>query len=191
MLKIFLLAMALTMSSTAMASEDANLEKAITAAIDGPQEKRLKLYGHHWNVKKAEVTIDQNTVTIKGQISRNTRFWADDQVYYTIVVKDNKVSTTDIDINKDWMSRYSGQVGVFLSAFVFDAELSPVTIGTVIDVVHKIATKSWEESAVKLANVLALEAYKRKSPYPVFRAYQSKLTQRHDSVVRDHRQTRN
>ena len=87
-------------------AQDANMEKAMTAAFGSKEIKKLKIKGHEFNVKPVSTTNNGGTVTVKGQISHHLTLRDDDQVYYSFTVRaDGTVESFDVNIEKSLMNR--------------------------------------------------------------------------------------
>ena len=70
-----------------MSKEADALNKLKNAVLRGPEVKRLKVRGHHWNFKKAKrekINKKQGTAVIIGVISHNVKWVDDDQIKYEI-----------------------------------------------------------------------------------------------------------
>lgn len=86
-LKTFIATFALICAGAANAGA---LDDVARAAINGPEIKKLKVVGHEFNIKKADVSrMPNGDRKIIGQISHHLRMRKDDQIYYTII-KDKK-----------------------------------------------------------------------------------------------------
>ena len=74
----------------------ATFEKAMTAALDGPEVKKIKFEKHEFNVKKATVTASRvDGVHVSGRISHHRSFMDDDQVDYTCRITAGQTVTID------------------------------------------------------------------------------------------------
>ncbi len=59
---------------------EAALDRAVNAALNGPEVKKLKVNGHEFNVKKCKIVQNGGTTTITGQISHCLTARPDDQL---------------------------------------------------------------------------------------------------------------
>ena len=66
-------------------------QKAILAAVHGPEAKAVGAYGHEWNVKPAKIEKDGDVLRVSGQLSMRKAIVADKQVYYTIEMSKGEV----------------------------------------------------------------------------------------------------
>lgn|SRR5690606_7882458 len=69
---------------------------AASAALHGPERKKLKVDGHHFNVKPAQVTEHAGVLTLIGTLSHHIRFRPDDQVRYHVVKENGTVSEAEV-----------------------------------------------------------------------------------------------
>ena len=82
------------------------LQRAIKAAIEGPDVEGIKFQDHGWNVDKAVVTPSGQLITVDGSSDGDNishrRSWArDDQIYYKVTVQVNQghISLQGLDVN--------------------------------------------------------------------------------------------
>ena len=71
------------------------MEKALRAALDGPEVKLEKVNGHEFNFKPVSYRVNGNEITVFGQVSHCLAFRADDQVWYTFRKTGNNVLPRD------------------------------------------------------------------------------------------------
>ncbi len=85
-----------------MAVSQSKFEKAMRAALFGPEVKELRLDEHEFNVKRVRVARASGGVLIDGQsgrhISHHLSFRPDDQVFYRAFVTDFG-TVQDIQVN--------------------------------------------------------------------------------------------
>lgn len=80
----------------------AKFEKAMRAALDGPEVKKIKIKDHEFNVKPVTLDRDGSTIDVKGQLSHHLTWRDDDQIHYQFTVVPGQVlSITDIEVNID------------------------------------------------------------------------------------------
>jgi hypothetical protein len=85
-----------------MTVNQANFEKAMNAALQGPEVKKLKFEKHEFNVKPAKIERKDGNLQVSGQISHHLAWRDDDQFYYRFsVVSGKQVSIQDIDVDID------------------------------------------------------------------------------------------
>ena len=79
-----------------------NFEKALRAALEGPEVKKIKIEKHEYNVKPVKVERRGAQLHVRGQISHHLSWSDDDQVFYRFAVTPGQVlSIADIDIEID------------------------------------------------------------------------------------------
>jgi hypothetical protein len=78
---------ALAGSGPAAKAQDANMEKAMTAAFGNKEIKKLKVKGHEFNVKPIKSESSGGAVKVSGQISHHRSLQDDDQVYYSFTIR--------------------------------------------------------------------------------------------------------
>jgi hypothetical protein len=95
----------------AASAQDANMEKAMTAAFDSKEIKKLKVKGHEFNVKPVKSESSGGAVKVTGQISHHRTLQDDDQVHYSFTIgADGKVTNLDVNIEKSLMHKVLGLV---------------------------------------------------------------------------------
>ena len=135
------------------------IEKALKAAMSGPEVKDLNVFGHDWNVKKATVTKSGDTITVEGQISHNVAWSSDDQIYYEFVFKKNKLVKNNIKIDeKGWASIAGKIIGVISGGIIPAADVESLA-----NRIENMAHGEWQMAGQQLALRIGLEGYKRKS----------------------------
>ncbi len=88
-----------------MAVRMKDFEKAMTAALDGPSKKKIKIEKHNFNVDMANITRVGNKIVVVGNadgknISHRLKFRPDDQVDYAFEVVGGQVKNLDIRVRK-------------------------------------------------------------------------------------------
>ncbi|HEX8930332.1 MAG TPA: hypothetical protein VGA45_15560, partial [Actinomycetota bacterium] len=85
-----------------MAVNQANFEKAMHAALQGPEVKKLRLEKHEFNVKPVSITRTSEGMRVKGQISHHLSFRDDDQYHYSFTVAAGRqVAIEDVEVDVD------------------------------------------------------------------------------------------
>lgn len=67
-------------------------QKAVQAALHGPEVKGVGVFGSEWNVKPAKIEKNGETIHVSGQLSHHKPLVADDQVYYTIEISKGQIT---------------------------------------------------------------------------------------------------
>ncbi|MCW9706112.1 hypothetical protein [Fodinibius salsisoli] len=137
-----------------------NINKALHAAIDGPEIQRLKVYGHHWNVKPANILRREGSkVTIEGQIDHSVLVMNDDHLFYKFVFENGELKKREINIEAGGWS----QIAEFItdSIEVLGFPVPPDKIEEIGDKLDTMQNGEWKVDIQRLALRIALAAYKR------------------------------
>lgn len=84
-------------------------EKAAKHALNGPEVKKLKVLGHEFNVKKAQIKRTTDGTIVQGQLSHHLSYRPDDQLYYTIKKSGGKFTSIDMRIDRGGLAPYIGK----------------------------------------------------------------------------------
>jgi hypothetical protein len=157
-----------------MTVNQAQFTRAMKAALEGPEVKKVKPERHEFNVKPIKVEKLADGLKIIGEdghhISHHLSFRPDDQVRYTAMVNnDGVLQSLDVKVKSSWEqikelgSLAAAIVGFFASAKADDAALSPIP-GTEL-----LLDGKWRgEADFLIANIVAHAArkhLKRKSSH--------------------------
>jgi len=129
------------------------LDKAVKAALYGPEVKKLEVAGHKFNVKKAKITTAPNGTTITGQISHHLTLRPDDQLYYTIRKYQGKVVSVQIKIDRGGLSPYVAKFAGKYLGLKFaqqDIENFLYNVGSKLD-------GKWESAAELIVTAIAMK----------------------------------
>ncbi len=145
-----------------------NINIAMNAVMSGPQKKRLKVRGHHWNFKKAKrngINRQQGTGTIEGTISHNVRFVDDEQVKYEITFlgrkKDGELKKPKIEIkikNSLWGGITSEVAGAAVTFFSGGNVLAGRATDLAAQEIFKRVHGGWRGVAEGLVTIIAIRA---------------------------------
>lgn len=137
-----------------------NIEKALHAAIQGPEIQRLKVYGHHWNVKPANTLQRKGSkVIIEGQIDHSVRIMDDDHLFYKLIFEDGKLEKQEMHIEEKGLGQIAGIVAEAVGNFV-DLPIPPDEIEEIGNRLENMAHNDWQYAIQKLALRIGLEGYK-------------------------------
>ena len=139
------------------------IEKALSAAMNGPTVVDLKVFGHDWNVKKALVSESGDTITVKGTISHNVAYTPDDQISYEFVFQKGKLTKNEVHIDRKGWSAIASKVLSVVTTYVSGAPITPDQIEPLAKKVEDYASGNWEEAGQQLAMRIGLEGYAVKS----------------------------
>ena len=140
---------------TANPALQAALAKAVNAAANGPEIKKLNVGGHEFNVKKAAVTGTSRDTTIAGQISHHLTARPDDQVYYTIKKSSGRVQSVEIKIARGGLTRYVSYASRLANSYVNTA-IPAAQIESFLRELGRSVEGSWESSADLIVAAIAL-----------------------------------
>lgn len=144
---------------------EAALARAVSAAMNGPEVKKLKVAGHEFNVKKATVTGGPSAMTIKGQISHHLTARPDDQVHYTVKKSNGRVTSVDVKIDRGGIAKYVGYVSRLAKDYVNSA-IPASDIESWLRNLGRKVDGSWESSADLIVAAVAMKIGPA-SPAPV------------------------
>ena len=140
-----------------------SIEKALKAAMEGPEVKDLNVFGHDWNVKKAAVEKSGDTITVVGQISHNVRFSSDDQIHYEFVFEKEKIVKSNINIDqKGWASIAGKVIGVISGGVIASSDVESLA-----NKIENMAHGDWQTAGQQLALRIGLEGYKRSTQFAI------------------------
>lgn len=131
------------------------VEQALQAALHGPEKKKLKIFGHHFNVKKVERFRQGSQTLIYGQLSHHLRWRPDDQLYYRIVKEKGRIVSIEHKISRGGWASLVTQFGPTLGALLMQPIQSD-QIATVSRRLETIIDGRWETAALFLIGQIAL-----------------------------------
>lgn len=164
----------------------AAIAKAVNAARNGPEVKKLKVAGHEFNVKKATVEGTFDAATVSGQISHCLTARPDDQVYYTIKKSRGQVTSVDVRIARGGLAKYVAYAGKFAQKYVNSA----IPAGDIESFLRDLGREidgSWESSADLIVANVALRIGPRRTAGDGRVDPQSPVASGDPPTVRDHR----
>jgi hypothetical protein len=134
------------------------LDDAWKAASQGPEVKKLKVYDHEFNVKPYSRTVDGKKVIINGQISHHLSRRPDDQVYYTIVLKDGAVVDVQRRVDEGGLAPLAAPILAAAGIYFTGTPIPPDQVETVLRAVGKAQDGSWLGAADTIIANIALRA---------------------------------
>ena len=136
------------------------IQKALQAALEGPEKQRLKVYGHHWNVKPAHVRREGPRVVVEGQLDHSVRFTFDDHFFYEFVFQNGELTKKDIRFEEGGWGQIAGPIASAVGAY-FGKPIPPDDVEKIGNKLENIAHGDWKNAIQKLALRIGLEGYKR------------------------------
>lgn len=134
----------------------AGLDAAVKAAMKGPERKDIKIRGHGFNVKKADRKLVKGETHVWGQLSHKLRWAPDDQVFYEIVVKDQKIKKVTRSIKGGGWKSWAGKVATVLGGYV-GVPIPPATAEALYEKIDGLVVGDWIEAADVILAAVALE----------------------------------
>jgi hypothetical protein len=130
------------------------MEQAMTAALQGPQKKKLKVFGHHFNVKPVEISREAARVTVNGHISHHLGwFRRDDQVYYLIVKEGDVIRKVERRIGRGGWAGLAAPIVAVVAAY-FGTPVPPGDVEKVARAIGSAVDGKWEAACdAIIANV--------------------------------------
>lgn len=130
-----------------------SMQRAMTAVFKGPEAKKLDVFDHEFNVKKATITRNGKTRTAVGQISHHLSFRPDDQVYYTIVKQGDVIKSVEKKVSRGGAAPIVAPAVTAASAYL-GKPVPPEQVEQVGRALGKFAEGDWETVAdVILGNI--------------------------------------
>lgn len=127
----------------AMPASADNIERALKAALEGPEVKKLRIHGHEFNVKPVSIKVEGKKITVGGHISHHLSWRPDDQVHYTIQIEDRKILDINTEIDRGGWAGIAGPVGTAVGAY-FGVPIPPKAITEAGRAAGKLIDGSWE-----------------------------------------------
>jgi len=108
-------------------------DKAMKAALSGPEAKKVKVDKHEFNVKKATTSGDRvSGRKVKGQLSHCLALRDDDQIYYECKIQAGQmvsIEQINIRIDESWMNKIARDIWVELKDVIVEALKNKGTAG--------------------------------------------------------------
>jgi hypothetical protein len=152
-------------ASAINAADQARFVTGTEAAICGPEKKGLKLRGHTFNVKKANIIWDEwgRPLYVSGQISHHLSFRPDDQIYYLIEYENGMVKKTDVKINRGGWGPIIGVVFPVINAVILvqtgkGLPITPKDVEQAAQDIAKLVGGNWEHQAQILIGLIGMAA---------------------------------
>ncbi|MFI8496049.1 MULTISPECIES: methyltransferase [Peribacillus] len=133
-----------------------NLETAISAALYGPEVKKIKVFEHEFNVKEIEV-VDRGTEgkDVYGQISHHLSLRPDDQFYYKFTKKDGKVTGFEFHIDRGGWTPVMAPLLSIVAAYN-GIPVNPNDLNKLGQELGALVDGRWEYAAQSIASAVGL-----------------------------------
>lgn len=83
-----------------MSIKPTELRRALNAALDGPEEKRVKFRNHDFHIRPLQLTRNGNTVAVQGHMFHQLQLRPDDKIIYSFRKVNGAVQDLDIRFEK-------------------------------------------------------------------------------------------
>lgn len=132
-----------------------NLDKAVQAALLGPEIKKLKVFDHEFNVKPAYISKLGNQTAVNGQISHHLSFRLDDQVYYRFVKKDGIIKNLEIKIDRGGWTKITAPIGAIIAQY-FGVQITPELLSQIGRQLGTLTDGKWEYASEAIVTAIGL-----------------------------------
>ncbi|MBG9628568.1 hypothetical protein [Bacillus thuringiensis] len=132
-----------------------NLDKAVQAALLGPEIKKLKVFDHEFNVKTAYISKLGNQTVVNGQISHHLSFRLDDQVYYRFVKEDGVIKNLEIKIDRGGWTKITAPIGAIIAQY-FGVPITPDLLSQIGQQLGVLTDGKWEYAAEAIVAAIGL-----------------------------------
>jgi hypothetical protein len=134
------------------------MDDAMTAALKGPEKKKLKVYDHHFNVKPVEIKREGSKIIVSGHISHHLRWRRDDQVYYQIVKKGNKVISVKRQMARGGWAGVAAPIVAAAGTYLTGKPIPPDKVEAIGRAIGRAQDGSWEGACDAIIANVALRA---------------------------------
>jgi len=132
-----------------------NLDKAVQAALLGPEIKKLKVFDHEFNVKPAYISKLGNQTVVNGQISHHLSFRLDDQVYYRFVKEDGVIKNLEIKIDRGGWTKITAPIGAIIAQY-FGVPITPDLLSQIGQQLGALTDGKWEYASETIVAAIGL-----------------------------------
>ncbi|HDR7495126.1 MULTISPECIES: methyltransferase [Bacillus] len=132
-----------------------NLDKAVQAALLGPEIKKIKVFDHEFNVKPAYISKLGNQTVVNGQISHHLSFRLDDQVYYRFVKEDGVIKNLEIKIDRGGWTKITAPIGAIIAQY-FGVPITPDLLSQIGQQLGALTDGKWEYASEAIVAAIGL-----------------------------------
>ncbi|MEK4418678.1 MULTISPECIES: methyltransferase [Bacillus] len=132
-----------------------NLDKAVQAAMLGPEIKKLKVFDHEFNVKPAYISKKGNQTVVNGQISHHLSFRLDDQVYYRFVKEAGEIKNLEIKIDRGGWTKITAPIGAIIAQY-FGIPITPNLLSQIGQQLGTLTDGKWEYASEAIVAAIGL-----------------------------------
>ena len=132
-----------------------NLDKAVQAALLGPEIKKLKVFDHEFNVKPAYISKKDNQTVVNGQISHHLSYRLDDQVYYRFVKENGEIKNLEIKIDRGGWTKITAPIGAIIAQY-FGVPITPDLLSQIGQQLGALTDGKWEYASEAIVAAIGL-----------------------------------
>ncbi|MGX5481528.1 methyltransferase [Bacillus thuringiensis] len=132
-----------------------NLDKAVQAALLGPEIKKLKVFDHEFNVKPAYISKKDNQTVVNGQISHHLSYRLDDQVYYRFVKENGEIKNLEIKIDRGGWTKITAPIGAIIAQY-FGVPITPNLLSQIGQQLGALIDGKWEYASEAIVAAIGL-----------------------------------
>ncbi|PEL99759.1 methyltransferase [Bacillus cereus] len=137
------------------ASSMNNLDKAVQAALLGPEIKKLKVFDHEFNIKPAYISKKENQTVVNGQISHHLSYRPDDQVYYRFVKENGEIKNLEIKIDRGGWTKIAAPIGAIIAQY-FGVPITPDVLSKIGQQLGTLTDGKWEYASEAIVAAIGL-----------------------------------
>ncbi len=174
---LFAATIAIAPAAFATQAHAGKVETAVyRAVVDQKQTKKVKAYGHHFNIKPVKITRDGMGYIVKGRLSHHLKWRKDDQYDYTVKVNyRGEIIEMDEKINRGGLTSTLAKIpiGEILKKKSDTAKNAPVDGKTINSAIKKAGRwlggkidGKWEGAARKVVVAIGAQVAKSRTLYP-------------------------
>ena len=123
----------------------AEFSRALRGALRGPEEKKVNIYGHEFNIKPVQISEANNTVTATGILSHHLSVRPDDQISYRVTYTDGALTAVHKSIYRGGWAKLAGQIGSAIANY-YGVPISPDRIEGVGNSLGQWMDGNWESA---------------------------------------------
>ncbi|MDA2639141.1 methyltransferase [Bacillus cereus] len=132
-----------------------NLDKAVQAALLGPEIKKLKVFDHEFNIKPAYISKKDKQTVVNGQISHHLSYRLDDQVYYRFVKEDGVIKNLEIKIDRGGWTKITAPIGAIIAQY-FGVPITPDLLSQIGQQLGALTDGKWEYASEAIVAAIGL-----------------------------------
>ncbi|MGG0407886.1 methyltransferase [Bacillus mycoides] len=132
-----------------------NLDKAVQAALLGPEIKKLKVFNHEFNIKPAYISKKDNQTVVNGQISHHLSYRLDDQVYYRFIKDNGEIKNLEVKIDRGGWTKITAPIGAIIAQY-FGLPITPDLLSQIGQQLGALTDGKWEYASEAIVAAIGL-----------------------------------